>query len=140
MGVKTYDPASLSIIFAGIPFEGFADGTIVTVARENPSFTMVTGSDGEGARAKSNDKSGTITVTLLQTSATNALLSELARLDELNGTGIAPIMVKDVSGTSVFQAETAWIEKPADAEFAREITNREWVFKTDNLDMLVGGN
>ena len=140
MSVKTYNAGDLSIIFAGIPFEGLADGTIVTVARDNPAFTSTTGSDGEGARAKSNDKSGTITVTLLQTSITNDFLSAHSRLDESNGEGAAPILVKDNSGRTVAQAETAWIEKPADIEFAREISNREWVFKTDNLDMFVGGN
>lgn len=140
MSVKTYNAGDLSIIFAGIPFEGLADGTIVTVARNNPSFTDTTGSDGEGARAASNDKSGTITVTLLQTSITNDFLSAHARLDEATKEGAAPLLVKDNSGRTVAQAETAWIEKPADIEFAREISNREWVFKTDNLDMFVGGN
>jgi hypothetical protein len=140
MSVKTYDAGSVSIIFAGIPFEGLADGTFVTVARDNPSFNSLTGSDGEGARAKSNDKSGTITCTLMQTSVTNDLLSEVAALDELTGDGVAPLMVKDNSGRTIASAETAWIEKPADAEFGREISNREWVIKTTELNLFVGGN
>jgi len=140
MSVKTYDAGSVSIIFAGIPFEGFADGTFVTVARDNPSFNSLVGSDGEGARAKSNDKSGTITCTLMQTSVTNDLLSGVALLDELVGDGVAPILVKDNSGRTIASAETAWIEKPADAEFGREISNREWVIKTNSLNMFIGGN
>lgn len=131
MSVKTYDAAGVSIIFAGIAFEGFADGTIVTVSFDNPHFNLVVGSDGEGARAKSNDGSGTITCTLLQTSKTNDELSAIAQLDLLNGEGVGAMMVKDNSGRTLAQAETAWIEKTADAEFGREISNREWVFKTD---------
>ena len=140
MSVKTYDAGSVEIIFAGIIFEGFADGTFVTVARDNPSFNSLVGSDGEGARAKSNDRSGTITCTLLQTSVTNDALSSASLLDELNGGGAAAILVKDNSGRTVAMAETAWIEKPADAEFGREISNREWSFKTDDLNLFVGGN
>lgn len=140
MSVKTYNAGEMVIIFAGVPFEGFADGTFVTVARDNPSWNSVVGSSGEGARAKSNDKSGTVTCTLLQTSLTNDALSALAIADENGGNIAAPILVKDGSGRTVAEAETAWIEKPADAEFGREISNREWVFKTDHLEIFVGGN
>ena len=140
MSVKTYDAASVSIILAGIPFEGFADGTFVTIARDNASWNSLVGSDGEGARAKTNDKSGTITCTLMQTSITNDALSALMQLDEASGDGVAPLLVKDNSGRTLCQAETAWLEKPADVEFGREISNREWVIKTDNLQIFVGGN
>lgn len=141
MAVKTYNFGEVDVIFAGIPFEGFADGTGVLVARNNPSSTDVVGSDGEGARAMSNDKSGTVTVTLLQTSATNLALSAISKADEDGGgKEIHSLMVKDGSGFSVASAETAWLEKIADAEYAKEITNRTWVIKTDNLDSVVGGN
>lgn len=140
MSVKSYDPASVSIVFAGIPMEGFADGTFITVARDNPSFNLAIGSDGEGARAKSNDKSGTITVTLMQNSATNDLLSSLSIVDEQTGNGVGPFLMKDLSGRSICAAETAWLEKPSDISFAREIENREWTIKTDSLDLFAGGN
>lgn len=138
--VKTFDPKAVEIILAGISFEGYADGTFVTVARDNDSFSSLVGSDGEGARALSNDKSGTITATLLQTSVTNAALSALANLDEATGDGVGPLLIKDNSGTTLVSAETAWILKPADIEFGREISNREWTIKTDSLTMLHGGN
>lgn len=140
MGVKTYNPADVVIVVAGIPISGFADGTFLSIGRNNPSFTDGTGADGEGFRSKSNDKSGTATLTLLQTSASNALLSALAALDEASGDGIGPLLVKDNSGTSLYSAQTAWIEKPADSEFAREKSDREWVIKTDLLNVFVGGN
>lgn len=140
MSVKSYDPASVSIVFAGIPMEGYADGTFITVARDNPSFNLAIGSDGEGARAKSNDKSGTITVTLMQNSLTNDLLSALSIADEQTGDGIGPFLMKDLSGRTLCAAETAWLEKPSDIEFAREISNREWTIKTDALDLFAGGN
>lgn len=140
MTIKTYNPGDVSIIFAGIPFEGYAPGTFVTFGRDNDSSVGSVGSDGEGARAMSNDKSGTITCTLMQTSATNLALSELIRLDELTGDGVATMMIKDSSGFSLALAQTAYISKPADGEYARELTTRVWVFKTDHLEILHGGN
>jgi hypothetical protein len=140
MSVKTYNPADVSIIFAGIPIEGIADGTFVTVARNNPSYNMSIGSDGEGVRAKSNDRGGTVTLTLMQSSVSNDALSAVSLLDEASGDGIGPLLVKDNSGRTICGAETAWIQKPADSEFAREATTREWVFETDLLDVFIGGN
>lgn len=140
MAVKSYDPAQVSVIFAGIPVEGYADGTFIVAARDNPSFNKMVGSDGEGARAKSNDTGGSVTLTLMQTSISNDALSALALLDETTGDGVGPLLIKDGLGRTLIQAESAWLEKPADAEFAREISNREWVIQSDNLQIFDGGN
>jgi hypothetical protein len=140
MSVKSYDPANVSLVFAGIIVEGYADGTFVTAARSNPSFSLKVGSSGEGARAKSNDKSGTVTFTLMQSSKSNDELSAQALLDELSGDGIGAFLMKDNQGTTLCSAETAWLQKPADAEYAKEISDRQWVIETDVLNMLVGGN
>lgn len=140
MAVKTYDPKSVNITFAGIPVEGFADGTFITVARDNPGWNKQIGSDGEGVRAKSNDRGGTMTVTLMQSSATNDAFSALALIDENSGNGVGPFLMRDASGRTICAAETAWIEKFADASFAREAETREWTIATDVLIMTVGGN
>ncbi len=140
MSVKSYSPDKVQIVFAGEIVSGYSDGTFVTVARDNPSFTSGTGADGEGWRAKSNDKSGTITITLLQTSSSNDAFSALVALDESTGDGVAPFLMKDNSGRSLYSAETAWIEKPADGGFARGGSDREWVIKTDKLNMFTAGN
>jgi Protein of unknown function (DUF3277). len=140
MAVKTYNPKDVLIIVGPVIVEGFADGTFVNIARDNPSWNKAIGSDGEGARARSNDQGGSVTLTLMQTSASNPELSALALLDEQTGDGVVPLLVTDRSGTSLYEAETAWIEKPADSPFAREIETREWVIQTDNLKMLVGDN
>lgn len=140
MAVKTYNPADVIITFAGVVIDGFEDGTFLTIGRNNDSFADGTGSDGEGWRAKSNDKSGIATLTLLQMSASNDALSAIHALDEASGDGIGPLLVKDNSGRSLYSAETAWLQKPADGEFARTKSSREWVIKTDDLDIFVGGN
>jgi hypothetical protein len=140
MAVKTYNPVDVAVVVAAIPISGFADGTFIIAARDNPAFTKGSGADGEGWRAKSNDRTGTVTLTLLQTSVSNDALSALAALDEASGDGVGPLLVKDNSGRTLIAAETCWVEKIADSEFAREVTNREWVIHTDRLNVFVGGN
>lgn len=140
MTVKTYDPTQVSLIVGGFNITGFADGSFVTVARNADAFALHIGTDGEGTRAKSSNKSGRITITLAQSSDSNAVLSAFLAADELSNTGVVPVLVKDSSGTSLFAAETAWIVKAPDAEFGRELGSREWIIETDNLAVFIGGN
>lgn len=140
MAVKTYDPAGLNVIVGGNIMSGFADGTLVRVERNSDLWTVQVGSDGEGTRSKSNDRSGRITISLMQTSESNDVLSALALVDEQTNAGAVPIEIKDVNGTSLHIAETAWIVKPADAEYSKEAGPREWVFETDILVSFVGSN
>lgn len=137
---KTFDPKQVSIIIGGHIVQGFADGTFIKAARNNDAFALKIGADGEGARAKSNDKSGTIEITLLQSSASNDVLSGFATADEISNAGQVPALVKDGNGTTLVEALTAWVKKKADVEMGKEITDRVWVLETDKLDMLIGGN
>ena len=142
MALHTYDPAQVTIIFAGIPVSGFAEGTFVSIERNEDSFTLQVGADGEATRAKSNNRSGRVTLTLIQSSIVNDAFSALLAVDENSpsGDGIGPLLIKDLSGRTLVAAETAWLVKPATAEFAREATEREWVIETDRLNTFIGGN
>lgn len=137
---KTYDPKEFSVIVGGHIVGGYDDGTFIKASRNNDAWSVKVGADGEGARAKSNDKSGTLEITLLQTSASNDVLSGFALADELNNGGQVPVLIKDSNGTTVVAAETAWIKKMADVEGSKEVGNRVWILETDSLTMLVGGN
>ncbi len=138
--VKTYDPKQVACIFFGKILSGFADGTFVKVTRNEQTFNLKVGVDGEGARAKSNNKSGKIEFTLMQSSSSNDDLSAIAAADELSGEGVGAAVVKDASGTTLCAAATAWIQKPADADFGKEIGQRVWVIESDEIDMFIGGN
>lgn len=138
--VKTYDPKAYSCILGGHIAEGFADGTFIRVERNNDTWQTKVGADGEGARAKSNDKSTRVTLTLMQTSLTNSYLSGLAKADELNNGGVIPFLLKDGNGDTVVEALTIWAVKPATIELGKEITNREWILETNDADIFVGSN
>lgn len=140
MTVKNVDAAKVRIIFAGAPISGYADGTYVTASRRNPTWAMVAGADGETARSKSNDKTGTVVFTLLQSSQSNDVLSAKALQDELTGNGVGPILIQDLNGTTLVQGETAFIEKPADVVLAKDVQAREWTLLVDRLNVHVGGS
>lgn len=139
MTVKTYQPDLVAFSFRGVPITGFAPGTFISAARNNDSWAINVGSGGDATRTKTGDKSGRITLTLLAESESNAYLDSQEKLDQLSGTGLGPILVKDLSGGDTITAGTAWIVKPPDQEKANEGSNREWMFETDNLEIINAG-
>lgn len=140
MTVATYQPDFVTAAFRGVPLTGFAPGSFITATRNNDSWNISVGSGGDATRAKSGDKSGRVTLTLLGSSASNATLSAMAAIDERDGSQVGPLAIKDLSGADTCVAGTAWIVKPPDLEKSNEETNREWIFETDNLEIFAGGN
>nr|NIQ06865.1 DUF3277 family protein [Candidatus Korarchaeota archaeon] len=111
MAVKTYSPKDVSVIVAGTIITGYAEDTFLAIERSSDAFAKVVGADGEVARTASADKSGTITLTLIQSSASNDVLSALQNADEISLAGKFPVMVKDNFGSSLYISGTAWVQK-----------------------------
>lgn len=135
-----YDPKSVSIIVGGKIMHGFADGTFVNVERNEQAYNLKVGVDGEGTRAKNNNRSGKITITLMQSSESNDVLSSFATADELSNTGVVPFLMKDNLGRTVCTALSCWVQKVANSEMAKEVGMRTWVLESDEVTILVGGN
>lgn len=139
MATRTYDPAQVFATFAGIPINGFAEGTFISASRDEDTFTKHTGAGGDVARTRNRNKGGKVSFTLMASSPTNDLLSAQAAADELAGTGAGALLVKDGNGSTVLAAPNAWISKPPAVEFGKELGDREWTIDCDELDMVIGG-
>lgn len=139
MSVTTYDPSQLVITFGPVLMSGYADAD-VTVERNEDAFTLKVGLDGKGTRTKNANRSGKVTIPLMQSSLCNDLLSGIAQLDEKAGAGVYPLLVKDLSGRTLHAAQTAWIQKQPASAFGKEAGPREWILETDNLESFIGGN
>lgn len=137
--LKNYASDKVVVTFRGLIIMGTAPGTFVSVERAVDTFTKQVGSDGSVARARSADKSGSVTLTLMATSPSNDQLSQVAKEDEEFGTGVGPIMVKDLLGNTLCASQFAWIRKPPTVEFGGEVGDREWAIDCDRLEMLAGG-
>lgn len=140
--VKTYNPKEVILTVGPYIISGYADGSFITVERNEDAWSLQIGTDGEGTRSKSNNRSGTVTTRLMQSSDSNQVLSALALADEQSGAGIVPIFIKDGSpgGTTLVIAESGWVRKLPSVEYDRTALGREWVLETDVLTINVGGN
>ena len=140
MSVYTYDPTKVICIIGGVPMSGFADGSMVTVEREADAYSKIVGADGETTRVKSANRSGMITISLLQTSASNDILSGFALLDEAANAGVVPMLIKDNSGRSIFASGSGWVKKVPSSAFGKDAGDREWVLDCADLNIFTGGN
>ena len=77
-----------------------------------------------------------IKVTLLQTSDSNSFFQKQHNIDmSPGGDGTFPIMVKDMRGGLLAQADQAWVTKPATRVRGKESNNNEWEIQTGEATM-----
>ena len=134
------DPSEFTITYGTHTVQGYADGTYITVAYSANTWELIKGADGEAARVRTNDDSVTITVTLLQTAASNTVLSGLDNIDRKTGAGSLPLFIKDNNGDTQGGGAVAWIEKAPDINNSKTVEPRAWVFRVPHYEGVVGGN
>ena len=138
--VRTYDPKKIIMTFGPIIFTGYAEGTFVTIAGNGDKFEKSRGADGTVDRINKNSNDYSVTYTLKQTSLTNDQLSAALIADQLANTGVQPLTVKDLHGTTLFLAASGWIAKDPDDEYSDTLGTREWRIDTGIAAKFTGGN
>jgi hypothetical protein len=164
--MKTYDPTKIIVTVGPYVIGGFAEGSMVKAERNVDAYKLTVGAKGDAVRFKTADRSGRITLTLLQSSGSNGQLTSLALLDEngnpLQGVagllsqipiiggvlgaiasapveGKAPVLIKDLNGVPLWAAADAWILRAPGAAWDETVKERTWILETDNLSYLEGG-
>ncbi len=139
MATKTYDPNRMLFSFAGRNISGWAKGTFIEVDFDEDAFTKQTGAGGETARAKNNNRGGTVKITLMAHVQSNDILSAIAAADQLTNSGVGSIFGKEFNGTTRFSSGNAWVKKLPKVERSEENGTVEWMFDCADLDVFVGG-
>lgn len=140
MAIFTYAPDQIMIVIGGFPMYGLADGTFLSIDRNEDAYSVVAGADGQVARVKSNNPTATMTLTLMQTSESNQILTNFALLDQASNSGTFPILIKDIEGTTLIFSSKAWVQKMPTTEFSKDISNREWTIALSDITYNIGGN
>ena len=124
----SYDPASVAIIIAGHQITGYADGSFVQWSAESQDWQTYSGADGHFARAKTNDRRGTLSLSLAQTSSSNHVLSDLRKRDMQTNDGVFSVTVKErgVSAPILLHSPGAFILQPPNVDRSKEIGEYDW--------------
>ena len=136
---QTYFCKQVSIVFGNHIVTGWADDNFVAYEKNGDGTTTKFGCDGEIVRSIDPDTSYKIDLSLLHTSRTNAFLQNKYNQDQITGDGYFPLMIKDLRGTVLLQADYAWVAKPAGRGFGKEAPNTEWEIQTGEATIVEGG-
>ena len=128
--IKTYNPKEIIISLGNHMVSGLADDSFVSIEPNGDGVTKKIGCDGEIVRSVSPDDTYVVKLSLLSTSPTNAWLQNKYNQDVQTGSGMFPLMVKDLRGGMLFSTEAAWPSKPAARGYGKESGNREWELQT----------
>lgn len=140
-GVVTYNPKMLVIVYGSREVDGFAEDDMVTIKPLGEGTQIYSGADGSVGRSMDPNQTYEVTIALATTSKTNDYFSNVYNLDRSTGRGILPLTIKDLSGTTVFQANQAWITNFPEHKRGRKIEAQEWVFNTGQVaNPMIGGN
>lgn len=139
LGTKAFDPAQCIFTLGGIEIKGYAPGSKIQ-ATFPELFNMVVGLDGEVARGKTNNKTSQWKVSLLQTSVSNDVLQALYDADDqAPGGTIFPLFYKNLNGTTLIMAATAWIVGLPEHSVAAEVGTNEWTVQCGETITVLGG-
>ena len=139
-GLQNYDPQAVVLVVGGQQIVGFAEGSMIECSRNSDGWTEQVGAQGDVVRNKSADKTGTIKITLQQTSPSNAILQALQALDDENGTGTAEAQITDsTTPDALVHCENAWVKKLADFKRGKESGDVEWTMATNSLQIKHAG-
>ena len=144
--MATYSFQNITCIFAGpggIISLG-ADAAVaeegITIERVADKNTMTIGAGGQGMHSLRATKAGTITVRLLKTSISNALLSAAYDLEVLSSAvwGQNVITINDTGRGDNTVAQQVAFKKHPNLTYATEGGMMEWAFDAIQVDTLLG--
>lgn len=121
-----YDPKDVILLLGGVEPVEYAEDTAIVLSKDQDVWLKKTGVDGSVALARNRDETGTITISLKNTSITNQTLFNYYTAAESGGTPWFPVLFRDPS--SGIQIETqGWIQTQPDFTAAQEIMQLDWV-------------
>lgn len=128
--MQTYDPQDVSVVVDGTILTGFAEGTFIRGEKASDTFTKHVGALGEVDRSRNADPSGTLTITLKQTSPSNGLLNRLAKSKSTFNARVIDRNSRNLQAGG----NTCWIQKAPAFDRSDAITNREWIIVVADYD------
>lgn len=139
--MRKYAPDDVAIVVGTQAVSGVKEGTFVEADRSVDIASLDVGSDGEVTMVVSPNQSGTVKITLQQSSPLNDYFSNLhAALQQRNlGAAVVPININDKNGSTLCGAKQAVVQKVAKVTFADKAEGREWTFLCGYLTIAPGG-
>lgn len=114
------------------------EGISISMIDDKGSLTV--GADGSAMHSLHAGKAGTVTVRLLKTSPTNALLAAAYAAQTASSAlyGQNTILIRNPVSGDTISARQCGFRKLPDIGYAKVAGTQEWVFNAGQVDMLLG--
>lgn len=113
----------------------------ITVDPSADRNTMTTGADGAAMHSLNADRSGTITVALLQTSPVNSQLQTLLNFQSTSAAahGQNTIVITDKARGDVITCQQVAFSRQPTLGYGKDAGSRIWTFQAGRIDVALGG-
>jgi len=140
LSVTSYSFEDVAILIDGVPATGFDEGdNAIRVSRNVPPWSLTTGADGDSVALKSANRSGTLTLRLLQSSLTNAFLTAKLKIQDAGNLSPFPFVMRDANGLDLVISDSAFVEGPPEAIYGERHNAREWTLILPAVDIFMAG-
>lgn len=120
--------------------DGRIEGEFLRVLRDNKRWTREHDAHGNATRVKNNNRGGAVEVVISASSPTNAALSKRAQADDLTENVVGALLLKDLNGNTVIEADGAFIEDVPDPSFGNTRGDRTWIWQCAAVRPNLGGH
>lgn len=138
--LPVYSAREVSVAWGLVLMDGFSSDNIVSFAYNTDLTTETIGADGKLATSVTPDRSGTVTVELMQTSnSTKQLAAILAYQNNQADTAAivkSDFAVADPSGSTLCIARNAYLKTAPEVGLGVEQGTHEWVLYSEKIDFL----
>jgi hypothetical protein len=115
--VATYDPRKVSLVINGRIITGFAEGEMISIARNEDNVLPYVGTQGDVARAINANWTGIVTVHLMSTSNSLRMIRELSQTSQF-----ITLTISDVNDDRKYLNEDqCWFVKAPDVPLGKQV-------------------
>jgi len=113
----------------------------ITVESTGDANTMTVGADGAAMHSLNGDRSGTVTVTLLQTSPVNSQLQALFNFQRGSAAthGQNTLVITDKARGDVISCQQVAFQRQPSLGYGKDAGTRVWTFAAGRIDPALGG-
>lgn len=126
MALKTYDLKDVICTYGPHRFKGFDEGSAITLTPVEDIYKAKVGADGETTRSRTNNNNYEASIKLMGNSSIHLqMINTTFRNSALNGVTF-PFQLVSIATGETYTCANAYVTRLPDAEFAQEMTAREW--------------
>lgn len=125
-----FDSKLHDIIIDGVPVSDYADDTKIKIAYDEDFRSVTTGVDGATTTNEHHNRNAKISISILQSSPLNAILTQLARSKKQFTVAYTD---RNFNGDVGSFASLSHFVKIPDIEIGQDAKGREWVIQAINL-------